>query len=249
MHTMTASTAPSLRAQFSKLPKDWGTLLHSFIASRAYEQLCDAIAQARAARPPIYPDQVFHALHLTPVDQVKVVILGQDPYHGIDRKSGKVQAHGLAFSVPPGVKPPPSLNNIFKELHRDLQCPIPDHGCLHYWAKQGVLLLNTVLTVVAERAGSHADIGWAAVTDLLLRGLAQHHQQQRKLIVMLWGSHAQAKIDLFDGHIILQTSHPSPLSAYRGFHGCGHFSQANQALIAAGQAPIDWCLPEAGVIV
>ncbi len=251
---MTRSLLPlmpslSLRRQFLALPTDWQALLKKFMDSAACKQLCTTIDQARNRGTCVYPDEVFFALHTTAVEDVRVIILGQDPYHGIDPYTGRAQAHGLAFSVPSGAKPPPSLSNIFKELQRDLGVSIPQHGNLTSWAKQGVLLLNTILTVVAEEAASHANLfsdgGWEACTDELLRNLAQYHTaRQRKLIVMLWGSHARAKADLFSEHIVLQTTHPSPLSAYRGFFGCGHFGLANEALIAAGQTPITWRLPE-----
>lgn len=251
---ITAPPSASLRAQFAKLPTDWFALTRHFIDSHACIQLCQWIEETGNQGATIYPSDVFCALRLTAVDQVKVIVLGQDPYHGVDRYTAQPQAHGLAFSVPPGAKPPPSLNNIFKELHRDLNLPIPTHGTLHAWAKQGVLLLNTILTVTAEQAASHAKLfangGWEAFTDELLRNLAAYHAQRgRKLVVLLWGSHARSKADLFSDHLVLQAAHPSPLSAHRGFLGCGHFGLANQALIAAGQVPIDWRLPDAASTV
>ncbi|MCK9538006.1 uracil-DNA glycosylase [Dokdonella sp.] len=180
--------------------------------------------------------EIFAALDGTPFDAVKVVILGQDPYHG------QGQAHGLCFSVRPGVPIPPSLQNIFVELERDLGIARPDHGCLLPWARQGVLLLNAVLTVEAGRAGSHQGKGWEAFTDACIQALAR---EREGLVFMLWGSYAQAKGRLVDArrHCVLKAPHPSPLSAYRGFIGCGHFSRANAFLRAHGQAPIDWRLP------
>lgn len=180
---------------------------------------------------------IFNALNSTPLDQVKVVIIGQDPYHGPG------QAHGLSFSVPPGVPAPPSLQNIFKELQRDLDLPVPRHGCLQSWADQGVLLLNAVLTVEQAQAGSHAKRGWERFTSRVIEVLAERH---RNLVFMLWGSYAQKKAEQIDlsAHHVLRSVHPSPLSAHRGFIGNGHFSRANSYLQAHGQAPIDWSLPD-----
>src|SRR5260364_49159 len=178
----------------------------------------------------IYPHDVFRALHLTPPDAVKIVILGQDPYHGEDH--GIPQAHGLAFSVPPGVRPPPSLRNIFKEIAADFNAPAMrscSYGCLDGWACQGVLLLNAVLTVERNRPGSHAKRGWEQCTDTLIQRLATRHE---KLVFMLWGAYAQAKRALIDSshHLVLEAAHPSPLSAARGFFGCRHFIRANEYL-------------------
>ncbi|MCR5099103.1 MAG: uracil-DNA glycosylase [Lachnospiraceae bacterium] len=183
----------------------------------------------------VYPpaDDIFNAFHHTPLSQVKVVILGQDPYH----EPG--QAHGLCFSVQKGVDIPPSLVNIYKELHDDLGCDIPDHGCLYKWADQGVFLLNTVLTVRAHQANSHASLGWIEFTDAVIRVL---DQQDHPMVFLLWGAPAGRKADLLhnDRHLILKAPHPSPLSAYRGFFGCRHFSQCNEYLVANGLDPIDW---------
>lgn len=185
----------------------------------------------------IYPpcEYRFRALLETSPQSVRVVILGQDPYHGDN------QANGLAFSVPDGVRIPPSLRNIFKELSRDFSVPLSDSGDLAPWAQQGVLLLNTVLTVRKGAAGSHRNIGWEAFTDRLISYLSDrcHH-----LVFMLWGNDAQAKAGLIDGyrHLILRSVHPSPLSAYRGFIGCGHFSAANQFLEATGRPTVDWVI-------
>ena len=179
----------------------------------------------------------FRALDLTPLDRVKVVILGQDPYHGPG------QAHGLCFSVPDGVRPPPSLVNIFKELHSDLGIPRPAHGFLEHWAKQGVLLLNSVLTVEMGQAASHRDRGWERFTDAVVRLV---NARQQPVVFMLWGSYAQKKASFVDTsrHLVLKAPHPSPLSAHSGFLGCQHFSKANAFLESRGLAPIDWALPE-----
>lgn len=185
----------------------------------------------------IYPKQneIFNALKLTPFDQVKVVILGQDPYHGPN------QAHGLCFSVRRGVSPPPSLKNIFQEIHNDLGIPFPQHGCLEKWAKQGVLLLNAVLTVEAGKAHSHANIGWEHFTDRVIECLNEYREG---LVFLLWGSQAQRKGRMIDPtrHYVLKAAHPSPLSAQRGFFGCRHFSKTNRLLTEMGRTPIDWQL-------
>lgn len=192
------------------------------------------VAAARTAGV-VYPpaEQVYSALELTPFDQVRVVLLGQDPYHGAG------QAQGLAFSVPAGVPPPSSLRNIHKELARDLGPAFTAANDLSPWARQGVLLLNTVLTVEAGRAGSHRRWGWEELTDTIIRTLSMRRE---KLIFLLWGNEAQKKIPLIDPdrHNILTTSHPSGLSVYRGFTGCGHFSRVNALLAAMGQPPIHW---------
>jgi uracil-DNA glycosylase len=182
------------------------------------------------------PAKIFAALDATPFEQVKVVILGQDPYHGYG------QAHGLCFSVLPGVPPPPSLENIFKELQRDLGLPRPDHGCLLPWAQQGALLLNSVLTVEHGLAGSHQGKGWEGFTDAVVDHL---NREREGLVFLLWGSYAQAKGKLIDTrrHQVLKAPHPSPLSAHRGFLGCGHFSLSNKWLRDHGQSDIDWSLP------
>ncbi|GAB3626759.1 uracil-DNA glycosylase [Pandoraea terrae] len=242
--TSPANVPISLSAQFDTLPPEWRTLLAPFIDSPAFAPLCDFVDGELAAGKTVYPADVFHALHLTSPGGVKVVILGQDPYHGDDK--GIAQAHGLAFSVQRGVRTPPSLRNIYKEIERDLGFSPPAHGHLDAWARQGVLLLNTVLTVEAGQAASHAKRfrqgGWEACTDRLLQALAAHHSP---IVFMLWGSHAQAKKPLLEGHghLLLEAPHPSPLSAHRGFLGCGHFSAANGFLEQHGAAPIDWRLP------
>ena len=184
----------------------------------------------------IYPpaDDIFNALHLTPLSEVKVLILGQDPYHN------EHQAHGLSFSVlPEQTEIPPSLQNIYQELHDDLGCFVPNNGYLEKWAKQGVLLLNTVLTVRAHQANSHQGKGWEQFTDAIIQAV---NALDRPVVYMLWGKPAQSKIPMLTnpGHLILKAPHPSPLSAYRGFFGCKHFSQANEFLKKNGIEPIDW---------
>ncbi len=185
----------------------------------------------------VYPPSklIFNAFNLTPFNDVKVVILGQDPYHNVG------QAHGLAFSVPDGIQKPPSLQNIFKELNQDLGINIPTNGNLEKWAKEGVLLLNASLTVRAHNAASHAKIGWQRFTDAAIRTLSE---QKNNLVFILWGNYAIAKENLIDHnkHLILKTVHPSPLSASRGFFGCKHFSKTNEYLIKNGITPIDWNL-------
>ncbi|MBQ9063575.1 MAG: uracil-DNA glycosylase [Eubacterium sp.] len=183
----------------------------------------------------VYPpaDEIFNAFHFTPLEKVKVVILGQDPYH----EPG--QAEGLCFSVKPGVQIPPSLVNIYQELHDDLGCTIPNHGSLVKWAEQGVLLLNTVLTVRAHQANSHRDIGWEQFTDAAIRVLAE---QPQPIVFILWGRPAQRKAPMITSpdHLVLQAPHPSPLSAYRGFFGSRPFSRTNQFLQEKGLEPVDW---------
>lgn len=185
----------------------------------------------------IYPasKNIFNAFNSTPLDQVKVVILGQDPYHGPN------QAHGLCFSVQPGIPAPPSLQNMFKELHRDLGMPIPSHGCLQAWANQGVLLLNATLTVEQARAGSHQGRGWETFTD---KAIQLVNEQCQGVVFLLWGSYAQKKAAFIDPgrHLILKAPHPSPLSAHRGFIGCGHFSKVNHYLVQLNKTPIEWRL-------
>lgn len=181
--------------------------------------------------------EYFRALDLTPLDQVRVVILGQDPYHG------EGQAHGLCFSVRPGVRTPPSLVNIYKELKADLGLDPPGHGFLEHWAKQGVLLLNSVLTVEMARAASHQGKGWERFTDAVIRTV---NERSDPVIFLLWGSYAQKKAAFVDTsrHLVLKAAHPSPLSAHSGFFGCRHFSKANAFLEAKGMPPVDWSLPK-----
>jgi uracil-DNA glycosylase len=181
-------------------------------------------------------DQIFNALHLTPLSKVKVVILGQDPYHNVH------QAHGLCFSVPEDQREiPPSLINIYRELHDDVGCRMPQTGCLTKWAEQGVLLLNTVLTVRAHQPNSHINHGWEQFTDAIIRAV---ETQDRPIVYMLWGTPAQSKAPMVTNprHLVLKAPHPSPLSAYRGFFGCRHFSQCNEFLQAHAVTPIDWQL-------
>jgi uracil-DNA glycosylase len=244
---MPATLVEPLEAQFDALPPAWREHLCPFVESDAYAPLCRFVDAERAAGKTIYPADVFRALRLTRPDDVEVVIVGQDPYHGEDK--GHPQAHGLAFSVPAPVRPPPSLRNIFKEIAADFGFEMPSHGCLDAWAKQGVLLLNTVLTVERGKAASHARQGWEKCTDTLIHELAHRHEG---LVFMLWGAHAQAKRVLLDDrpHCVLEAPHPSPLSAHRGFLGCRHFALANEYLVSRGRRPIDWRLPkEAGALV
>lgn len=199
-------------------------------------ELSQYVAQEYAQKQ-VFPPQseVFQAFQLTAPDAVKVVILGQDPYHNDG------QAHGLAFSVNPGIKVPPSLRNIYRELSEDVGCEIPAHGDLRAWAKQGVLLMNTVLTVRAHEAASHQKKGWESLTDQVIQRLSEHHAH---LVFILWGKAAQTKTRWIDEskHTVLQSVHPSPLSARRGFFGSRPFSQTNQALVAHGQSSINWCV-------
>jgi len=238
-----ASSFATLESQFDALPADWRRHLKAFIESPRYAALCEFVDAERAAGKTVYPADVFRALRLTRPEDVKVIILGQDPYHGEDK--GAPQAHGLAFSVPAPVRPPPSLRNIFKEIHASLGFAAPSHGCLDAWATQGVLLLNASLTVERDKAGSHTKRGWEQCTDTLIHEMAVRHDG---LVFMLWGAHAQAKRGLIEGtakaHCVLEAPHPSPLSAHRGFLGCGHFVRANEYLVQHGRKPIDWQLPE-----
>lgn len=216
------------------IQNDWLDALKEEFRQPYYKKLFQTVNEEYRTRQ-IFPpaDDIFNAFHLTPLHEVKVVILGQDPYHG------EGQAHGLCFSVRPGVDIPPSLVNIYQELHDDLGCTIPNHGCLTKWAKQGVLLLNTVLTVRAHQANSHKGIGWEEFTDAAIRKL---NEQDRPIVFMLWGRPAQAKKPMLHNprHLILEAPHPSPLSAYRGFFGSRPFSQANRFLEAQGVEPVDW---------
>jgi len=221
-----------------KLEAGWKQALQGEFEQPYMRQLGDFLRSEKAAGKVVYPPGplIFNALNSTPLDKVKVVIIGQDPYHGPG------QAHGLCFSVQPGVAVPPSLLNIFKELKRDLNIDMPDHGCLQSWAEQGVLLLNTSLTVEQGNAGAHKDKGWQAFTDKVIEVVNRHCEH---LVFLLWGAHAQGKEKLIDGtrHLILKSAHPSPLSAYRGFLGNGHFSRTNKFLQQHGLAAIDWRLP------
>lgn len=218
----------------------WQTLFDHEQSQDYFQHIEQHVAQERAAGKAIYPaaDDVFNAFETTSFDQVKVVILGQDPYHGPN------QAHGLSFSVLPGVKAPPSLANMYKELATDIDgFTVPNHGYLQSWAEQGVLLLNTVLTVEQGKAHSHAKIGWEQFTDRVIEALNQHGEG---IIFLLWGAHAQKKGKKIDTerHHVLTSAHPSPLSAYRGFFGCQHFSQTNMLLSQMNKSPIDWRLKD-----
>lgn len=216
------------------IEESWKRALADQFASPYFEELKRFLV-AEKQQFPVYPpgSLIFNAFNLTPFDKVKVVILGQDPYH----EPG--QAHGLCFSVQPGTKFPPSLLNIFQELHSDIGMPIPMTGNLDGWARQGVLLLNATLTVRAHQAGSHQHHGWETFTDAAIQRLSE---QKNGIVFLLWGSYAQAKEALIDHnkHFILKAPHPSPLSAYRGFFGCKHFSKTNQLLSQSGQTPIRW---------
>ncbi len=215
----------------------WTDILAEEKQKDYFLNLMNFVQQQRDSGKTVYPpaSQVFAALKLTPFDKIKAVILGQDPYHGPN------QANGLAFSVNKGIALPPSLRNIYKEIGQDIGAPCANHGDLTQWADQGVLLLNTVLTVEAGQAHSHKDRGWERFTDTVISGLNQAPQH---IVFLLWGSHAQKKAALIDSqkHTILKAPHPSPLSAHRGFLGCKHFSLANQALRQHQQAPIEWVI-------
>lgn len=219
------------------LQNDWAELLKDEFEQPYYQELRRFLIQEYRTRT-VYPDMydIFNALHYTSYADTKVCILGQDPYHGPG------QAHGLSFSVKPGVPPPPSLQNIFKELHDDLGCPVPDHGCLEPWARQGVLLLNTVLTVRAGEPMSHRGQGWERFTD---RVIAELSRRERPVVFILWGRPAREKKAMIDTqrHFIIESAHPSPLSAHYGFFGSRPFSRANACLQQAGMEPIDWALP------
>ncbi|MGO2391147.1 MAG: uracil-DNA glycosylase [Halomonas sp.] len=221
------------------LPNDWSQWLGNEFEADYMLALKAFLAQQKSAKKVIYPHstQWFRAFELTPLSEVKVVILGQDPYHGPH------QAHGLCFSVQAGIPVPPSLVNIYKELATDVGFTPVRHGHLEAWARQGVLLLNTSLTVEQGNAASHRGKGWEPFTDRAIETVSQHSPP---CVFLLWGSHARQKIALIDQsrHLILEAPHPSPLSAYRGFFGTRHFSQANQFLQAQGRAPIEWQLPE-----
>jgi uracil-DNA glycosylase len=225
-----------------KLHESWLGALGAEFEQPYMKSLKDFLLAEKAAGRHIFPkgSEWFRALDLTPLGQVRVVILGQDPYHG----SG--QAHGLCFSVKPGTQTPPSLVNIYKELQADLGIPPARHGFLEHWAKQGVLLLNSVLTVRMGQAASHRERGWERFTDAVI---AEVNRQESPVVFMLWGSYAQkkaAQIDSIDKggrHLVLKAAHPSPLSAHNGYFGCRHFSQANSFLESRGLAPIDWALP------
>lgn len=235
---MNALAEPLARV-LDRAPASWRDIIDRWRESRDGQRLQAFIDQRQAVGATIYPAAVLRALELTPLPTVRVVVLGQDPYHGAG------QAEGLAFSVPTGVRLPPSLRNIGKELSRDLGLPPPPQGHLGAWARQGVLLLNATLTVEEGRPAAHANQGWEALTDEIIKACAE---EDRPKVFLLWGAHAQAKAGLVGAngvHAVLVANHPSPLSATRPprpFIGCGHFSAANRFLAASGSAPIDWSL-------
>lgn len=217
------------------IENDWLPNVSKEFSKPYYKELYQFITQEYSEQT-VYPpaEDMFNAFHFTPLSKVKVLILGQDPYHN------QMQAHGLSFSVPLQQQEiPPSLQNIYKELHEDCGCYIPDNGYLKKWADQGVLLLNTVLTVRAHQANSHKGKGWEQFTDAIIRAV---NEQGRPVVYLLWGKPAQSKIPMLTNpaHLVLTAPHPSPLSSYRGFFGCRHFSQANEFLTANGETPIDW---------
>lgn len=220
-----------------ELESTWRDILKGEFNAPYFAELMAFIEKERIGTVPFYPPQplVFNAFTKTPFDKVKVVILGQDPYHGPG------QAHGLSFSVPRGVRPPPSLKNIFKELQSDLGLTMPSHGCLDAWAEQGVFLLNATLTVSESAPLSHHNRGWERFTDAVVKKLVE---TDRPLVFLLWGKNAQDKCKHFgdtnEKHLLLTAAHPSPFSAYRGFLGCGHFSKTNDFLIKKGEKPINW---------
>ena len=229
------------------LPPSWAPPLAGELAGPHMAALHRFLEAEEAAGQRIFPPRAdrFRALDLTPPEEVRVVILGQDPYHG------EGQAHGLCFSVKPGVRVPPSLANVYKELEADLGIPRARHGFLEHWAAQGVLLLNAVLTVRSGAAGSHQGRGWERFTDAVIRLVSAG---PRPVVFMLWGAYAQKKaafVDSLDSggrHLVLKAPHPSPLSAYSGFLGCRHFSKANDFLVSRGEKPIDWALPEMPIL-
>lgn len=217
-----------------RIDESWREVLQTEFDKPYFELLTDFVRHAYRTTQCFPPaGQIFRAFDLCPFDKVRVVIIGQDPYHDVN------QAHGLCFSVQDGIPAPPSLVNIYKELNRDLGKPIPSSGNLTHWAEQGVLLLNATLTVEAHKAGSHQGKGWEELTDAAIQAL---NLKREKIVFMLWGSYAQRKGKYIDRrkHLVLQAVHPSPLSAYRGFIGCGHFSKANNYLQQHGQTPIAW---------
>ena len=216
------------------LENDWDEVLAGEFDKEYYLTLREFLKKEYFPRT-VYPSMydIFNALKATPYHAVKAVILGQDPYHGPG------QAHGMCFSVKKGIKMPPSLQNIFRELQDDLGCVPPEHGCLESWAEQGVLLLNTVLTVRAGQAGSHRGQGWEIFTDTVIRRL---NEREQPIVFLLWGANAKAKQSLITNpaHLVLTAAHPSPLSAYNGFFGCRHFSRTNEFLQSRGMEPVDW---------
>jgi uracil-DNA glycosylase len=220
-----------------KIEPSWKEALQDEFKKPYFKQVVSHLKTEKEQGKTIYPPGplIFHAFEATPISQVKVVILGQDPYHG------PKQAHGLSFSVQKGIQPPPSLVNIFKELHEDVGMPVPKHGYLEKWAQQGVLLLNASLTVRAGEPMSHAKIGWHHFTDAAIQKVSE---EKEHVVFMLWGKFAQEKIKLIDEkkHLVLKSAHPSPLSAHNGFFGNRNFSKANSYLMQYGIDPIDWAL-------
>lgn len=221
-----------------QLEASWLAHLQPEFAQPYMAQLREFLLTEKKAGKTVYPTggEIFAAFQRTPLESVKVVILGQDPYHG------EGQAHGLCFSVKPGVKIPPSLANIFQEIHSELGLPVPSQGHLTHWADQGVLLLNSVLSVEAGRAASHQGKGWETFTDRVIEVI---NREREGVVFMLWGSYAQRKGQIIDRarHRVLSAPHPSPLSAHRGFFGCGHFQAANDYLSESGRKPVDWSVP------
>lgn len=234
---MSKNTAEETLSNKNEPSLSWRDVLRDEKEKPYFTELLDFVEHERRLGKTIYPknSEVFNAITFTPFSEVQVVLLGQDPYHGPH------QAHGLCFSVRPGVAPPPSLVNIFLELKNDLGIPKPSHGCLEYWARQGVLLLNSVLTVEANKPGSHAGKGWERFTDRIIQEL---NAQRSNLVFLLWGAYAQKKAGFVDRrrHVVLEAPHPSPLSAHRGFLGCRHFSKTNDYLKSHGKEPVDWDL-------
>ncbi len=219
----------------SMIQNDWLDAIQPEFSKPYYKELFEFVKQ-EYSNTVVYPpaDDIFNAFHFTPLSKVKVLILGQDPYHNVH------QAHGLCFSVlPDQPEIPPPLQNIYKEINDDIGCEIPNNGYLKKWADQGVLMLNTVLTVRAHQANSHKGMGWEKFTDAVIQAV---NEQDRPIVYLLWGKPAQSKIPMLNNpkHLILKASHPSPLSAFRGFFGCKHFSQTNNFLIENGLEPIDW---------
>ena len=220
-----------------KINATWKEALQDQFEQPYFHQIVAYLKQEKSQGKTIYPagPNIFSAFDTTPFDKVKVVILGQDPYHNPN------QAHGLAFSVQSGIQPPPSLVNIYKEIMQDVGCGIPTHGNLEKWAKQGVLLLNAALTVIAHSPMSHSKIGWHEFTNAVIKAVSE---KKEHVVFLLWGAFAKSKQELIDNskHLILTAAHPSPLSAHNGFFGCRHFSKANEWLVAQGIEPIDWSI-------
>ncbi len=233
-----AAEAQAAASRQVRLEASWLRELEEEFSQPYMRDLSAFLRRQKSSGKAVYPPgpDIFKALESTPLPRVRVVILGQDPYHGPG------QAHGLCFSVPAGVPAPPSLLNIYRELESDLGCAAPRHGCLEHWAGQGVLLLNSVLTVEAHRAASHRGKGWERFTDRIVEAL---NEKREGLVFLLWGAYAQRKGEIIDRrkHLVLAAPHPSPLSAERGFFGCRHFSKTNDHLQSRGERPIDWQLP------